>query len=679
MKPVTRRVTIFIIFSLLYFLPAHYAAQQNSGNYPTTKELNSVMRGIQQSNSSISKIHKLTESEGGIDVLLLEIGPETGSKTKSLPAVFVAANMDGTVPISSEAAVFLAKEIASDETVRKDLTWYILASGNPDAAGRYFAKPLFKDARNDRAFNDDKDELIDEDGFDDLNGDGMITKMRVKDPAGSYIPVESDPRMMRRADKSKGEKGIYKIYTEGIDNDSEGKYNEDPPGGVNINVNFPHLFKSFGKTSGAWPGSENESYAIMEFIYDHPEIAAVFAYGSVNWCIAPPKGGRKGAADLSNIKIPKRWAGRLGADPEKSYSMKEVMEMAQKMAPPGMTLTESMVASFLGLGAVVNPLSDDLKFYKKLSEQYKEFLKKRKLDSKRLDSTPAKDGSFELWSYYHLGVPTFAMDFWTLPKVEKKKKDENGLTLDNLEKMSPDEFVGLGEEKIAAFMKEIGAPERFKPSMVINMVKSGKMTPEKIAGMVKKMGGQKSKKNAGDGDEKTKSLLAFSDKVLGGKGFVDWKEFDHPTLGKVEIGGEVPFTENTPPLYMIDSLLSAQVPWTFEIIKKLPRLKFLKSKVTAKGAGVFNVDLWIENTGYLPFPTAMGRRDENPAPAVVEFESGSVKFLSGKKRTPVRSLDGNSVKELSWIIQAEDDIGIPVRLPSKNVWNDSINISLGGK
>jgi len=215
--------------------------------------------------------------------------------------------------------------------------------------------------------------------------------------------------------------------------------------------------------------------------------------------------------------------------------------------------------------------------------------------------------------------------------------------------------------------------------MVINMVKSGKMTPEKIAGMVKKMGGQKSKKNAGDGDEKTKSLLAFSDKVLGGKGFVDWKEFDHPTLGKVEIGGEVPFTENTPPLYMIDSLLSAQVPWTFEIIKKLPRLKFLKSKVTAKGAGVFNVDLWIENTGYLPFPTAMGKRDENPAPAVVEFESGSVKFLSGKKRTPVRSLDGNSVKKLSWIIQAEDDIGIPVKLTSKNVWNDSISISWGGE
>ena len=75
----------------------------------------------------------------------------------------------------------------------------------------------------------------------------------------------------------------------------------------------------------------------------------------------------------------------------------------------GVMLT--VIASFLGLGAVVNPQEEDLKFYKELSEKYKEFLKANKLDAKRLDPPQPKDGSFELWSYYHLGVPTFSLDF----------------------------------------------------------------------------------------------------------------------------------------------------------------------------------------------------------------------------------------------------------------------------
>jgi len=55
---------------------------------------------------------------------------------------------------------------------------------------------------------------------------------------------------------------------------------------------------------------------------------------------------------------------------------------------------------------------------------------------------------------------------------------------------------------------------------------------------------------AGDtkkGDLREQSLIAFSDEVLGGAGFVDWKEYDHPELGIVEIGGFMPFTDINPP------------------------------------------------------------------------------------------------------------------------------------
>ncbi|NOX19205.1 MAG: hypothetical protein GXO87_13105 [Chlorobi bacterium] len=660
------------------FFAVNLSAQTISfAEYHAPKASVKALKNLSDENGSISKIIEIAESPKENKVVMIEIGPEVNEKQKSLPAILVAANMDGTVPISTEAALYLAQMILEKPEARENMTWYILPVGNPDAAERYFSSPLYKDARNGKAFNDDKDDQTDEDGFDDLNKDGFITQMRVKDPSGRWIPVNENSPLMKRADAAKGEKGIYKLYSEGIDNDNDGKYNEDGKGGVNVNANFPQLFKSFTTTGGVWPGSEKESYNLMRFVSEHPEIAMTIAFGSTNWCMVPPKGGRRGSVDLNKIKIPKRIAKRFNADADKTYTMKEIMNMVQAFIPPGMEVTESMVASFLGLGAVINPLDKDLKYYKELNEKYKEYLKKNKLDAKRFDPASAKNGSFELWSYYQLGVPTFTMDFWTLPKPEKKKdKDDEGLSAEKIGKMSSDEFVALGEEKIAAFLKSAGAPPQYSASMVIGMVESGRITPEKIAEMMKKM--SKPKKDEKGGDEKEKALIEFSEKYLDGKGFVKWEKFKHPTLGEVEIGGAVPFVENTPPKFMIDSLLSGQVPWVLELTKKLPKLKILKTETKAKGAGIYEVSVWVENSGYLPFPTAMGERNQNVPPAVLTIEGKDVEFLSGKKRTPVNSLGGLANKEIKFLIKGKAGTKLTAKFESKNAWSDNLRIELGG-
>src|SRR4030067_381962 len=264
------------------------------------------------------------------------------------------------------------------------------------------------------------------------------------------------------------------------------------------------------------------------------------------------------------MSVPEQMAGFLNADPNRTYTMAEIMEMVEPIVPPGMEVTESMIASFLGLGAVVNPLEDDLKFYKELSEKFKEFLKAAKLDAKRLDPAPDKDGSFELWSYYHLGLPSFALDFWTLPEVKEEKKNEE-ITAEKLEKMTNEEFIALGEEKVDAFLKSVGAPDQFKAQQVLDLLKGGTMDKKKKAEMLKQMPKPPSEEGA---ETKDKALLTWSDKELEGRGFVDWKPFRHPTLGEVEIGGAVPFTDNTPPPRMIEGLLRGQGPPGFQIAKK---------------------------------------------------------------------------------------------------------------
>lgn len=673
------KTTLFFTL-LLLFAPAVSPGQQttlNYKNYHKPDEINTLFAKLAKQYDQVTRVHDLAVSPGERDLIILEIGNEITSAGKKAPAVFVAGNMEGTVPISSEASLFLADLILSDQSNYENLTWYILPCGNPDAAMHFFERPLVMDQRNDLKHNDDMDELTDEDGYNDLNKDGLITRMRVKDPEGIWVPVGSDPRLMRKADYSKGEKGIYKLYDEGVDDDRDGKFNEDVPGGVNVGINFPHLFKPFTATGGLWPGSVDESYQLMKFITDHPEIAATFTFGSTNFCLVPPKGGRKGSVDMDKIKIPERFAEMFDADPDKSYSMSEIIEMVQPMVPEGMEVNESMVAGFLGLGAVVNPMKEDLVFYKELSEKYKEYLKEKGAEYDRFDPEPAKDGSFELWSYYHLGIPTFSMDFWTLPKVKEKKEKGSGLTSEQLKKMSDEEFIALDREKISAYLKEIGAPKQFKADVVVNMVKGGKMTPAKIAEMAEKMKKHK-KPDEGKPDPEMKALVTFSDSVLNGKGFVNWTPYNHPALGEVEIGGPVPYTDNTPPEEMIDSLLNLQVPWVFEIVKKLPDLKILKTELKPKGAEIYELKIWIENKSYIPFPTAMGKRNQRPAPAVILLTEEDIELLSGNKRTAIDELPGLKNKKFTWLIKSEKNKTINIELKAVNAAGDKKQIKIGG-
>jgi hypothetical protein len=670
-----RRSASFLIpFILCLGLGPLAAADLAFDRYHKSEELTAAVQDLARANPGFAKVHILAKSPGGRELVLLEVGPETGKTAKAFPAVFIAANMEGTVPISGEAALYLAKLVCEKVDMRSDRTWYILPCGNPDAAAAYFGQPLRLDPRNARPRNDDQDDLTDEDGADDLDGDGLITQMRVRDPEGAWIPVPVEPRLMKKADGSKGEKGVWKLYPEGLDNDGDGQYNEDGPGGVNLGTAFPHLFKFHAPDSGAWSGSEPETFALLKFFDLHREVGLTFVFGETNFCLAPPRSSRKGETDLNQIKVPENIAGFINADPTRTYTIAEVMDMVRPLVPPGMEVTESLIAGFLGLGAVVNPLDDDLKFYKELSDKYKEFLKAAKLDAKRLDPAPDKDGSLELYAYYQLGLPSFALDFWTLPEV-KEEKAADEITPEKLEKMTNDEFIALGEEKIDAFLKASGAPDQFKAKQVIEGLKGGMMDTKKMAEMMKQM----PKKPSAEGtDPKEKALLAWSDKELGGKGFVAWKPFKHPTLGDVEIGGAVPFADNTPPAKMVDGLLKGQVPWVAEIAKKMARIKIADATVKRLGAGVYEVKVWVENTGDLPYPTAMGRRNGRVLPVIVTLGGQGFEIVQGKRRSLVPAVPAHGSQPVTWIVRAAKPIKLEVKAETRIAWGDSRTIDLGG-
>jgi hypothetical protein len=269
------------------------------------------------------------------------------------------------------------------------------------------------------------------------------------------------------------------------------------------------------------------------------------------------------------------------------------------------------------------------------------------------------------------------MDIWALPKPKQETRETSGITLESVEKMTSDEFLALGEEKINAFLKERKAPAQYNAKMIMGLLKGGQVTPAQMAGMMKQMPAIA----AGDekkGDPKETAHLAFSDKWLGGKGFVAWKPYNHPSLGQVEIGGFAPFSDNTPPPEIVDSLLSLHLPYIFELVKKLPKLQIGDTKLTDKGGGVYQLEAWITNDGYLPFPTAMGKRNKIPSPAIITIEGDGIEILSGKKRTPVIELGARKSVRYVWLVTSSRKGMMIMKLESKQAGTDSKQINIGG-
>jgi hypothetical protein len=582
--------------------------------YKSNSEVQIALNELQQKSPAKTALHRIADSPGGEPINVLEIGKDL----KNVPAVFVGANFEGKTPLSTEGALYLAKMLLDSSKYTQKIKWFILPLPNPDAAAGYFSKAKWERTVDDFEVNDDKDDQINEDGPEDLNGDGFITQIRVEDPEGTYIISDKDPRIMVKADPAKGERGKYKLYPEGLDNDGDGEINEDGPGGINVGINFPHLFKSNLKETGLWPGEAPEVYGIMKFIYKHPEICMVFTLGTSDFCMAPPRTGRKGGANMESVKVPARFANRIGADPDKSYTMAEVVEMFKSTMPsrPGREMTAETITDMMGLGAAVNPMDGDLKFYTDLSDKYKAFLKAKGCSLDRMAADPDKDGSFELWAYYHLGVPSFSMNLFTPPKPAEPKTRES-------------------------FSRDQSARTAVT-------------------------------------DDKDKTILAYIDNKLKGAGFAKWQPYQHPTLGKVEIGGIEPFVTSTPPAGQVDSLCKAQLPWLLQLSTKLPDLHLMKEVVTDLGAGVYRLELFIENKGVLPYPTAMGSRNKQPAPVIVVLEGENLQFLEGYKRTPVSDFGGNQVKKLTFTIKTDKNTVLKAHIESVTFNPEVKQIKIGG-
>ncbi|MDR0795596.1 MAG: hypothetical protein LBE79_06020 [Tannerella sp.] len=213
---------------------------------------------------------------------------DTGKATEKPAAFFEGGRHSGEVS-GVESTLWLMKHLiegyGKDPQITKIIdknTIYLRPVNNPDGHNLYMHTAQ-SNRSTVRPMDNDGDGLLDEDGPEDLNGDGYILQVRYKSPEGSYVIDPGDPkgRLMKRVEQGKGD---YNVESEGIDNDGDGRINEDGIGGLDLHRNYAENWRPMQEATGrGWtqggagefPLSESETRAVFTFLLANPNIYVV--------------------------------------------------------------------------------------------------------------------------------------------------------------------------------------------------------------------------------------------------------------------------------------------------------------------------------------------------------------------------------------------------------------------
>lgn len=256
------------------------------------------------------------ESVEGREMRVYTLNDPSTGPVESKPAMWVDANVHGNEVQGSEACVYLLwyllENHGTNERVDELLaraSFHVMPMVNPDGRHRWFrdAHSPHSSRTGHQPTDNDRDGKYDEDGPNDLDGDGHIVQMRKHVPGeGTHRLDPDDPRILIPVEPNdRGEKGDWiPLGTEGYDDDGDGRVNEDDSGGYDMNRAWPSSWRPNHVQYGAgpyplyWP----ETRCIADFLYESTNVAAVQSFHNMGGMILRGPGaeiyGRYPRADL---------------------------------------------------------------------------------------------------------------------------------------------------------------------------------------------------------------------------------------------------------------------------------------------------------------------------------------------------------------------------------------------
>lgn len=288
MGPIYKKIfTLALIFIFLTgAAPGHLFSMSvdlSFDHFYDHAELTRALQSLQSAYPQLMKLQSIGKSYQGKDIwVAIVTNPKTGTAEQK-PGYYIDGNIHGNEIQGAEVALYvvwyLLKNYGQSELATRLLderVFYVIPTMNPDSRDYFINLP--SDPNSPRSglmpYDSDRDGLADEDGPEDLDGDGSITMMRKRDPKGTHKPHPEDPRILIPV--KPGEKGEYILLgQEGVDNDNDGLINEDGPGGYDMNRNYGYNWQPdyVQRGAGDYPFCFPETQAVCNFLLAHPNIA----------------------------------------------------------------------------------------------------------------------------------------------------------------------------------------------------------------------------------------------------------------------------------------------------------------------------------------------------------------------------------------------------------------------
>ncbi|HPW17264.1 MAG TPA: M14 family metallopeptidase [Candidatus Aminicenantes bacterium] len=264
--------------------------EMDFAHYHTYDEIVHFLRKWAADHPNLVDLYSVGKSFEGRDIWQITITNKATGKDTDKPAMFIEGNRHSGEVTAAECALWFAWHILSGYGKDPALTklvdtkaLYVRPKNNPDGSELYL-NTAQTNRSTVRPYDDDGDGLLDEDPAEDLDGDGFILQMRQKVEPGKGTmmidPQDPSGRLMVRAPAGRGD---YNVFPEGIDNDGDGRTNEDGVGGLDLHRNYPENWRPMpgleltgrGWTQGGageFPLSEPETRAVFSFLLEHPNV-----------------------------------------------------------------------------------------------------------------------------------------------------------------------------------------------------------------------------------------------------------------------------------------------------------------------------------------------------------------------------------------------------------------------
>ena len=508
-------------------------------------EMTRILRAYEKEYPNLIRLESIGKSHEGRDVWLLRMTNFKSGSDAEKPALWVDANLHASEVTGSTAALYLIHSLVTgykkDETVTRALdtrAFYIVPRVNPDGAEWALADRPKEIRSSTRPYPYVEAAIEGLDASEDVDGDGRILQMRIKDPNGAWKVHPDHPRLMIRRDPVEIGGEYYRVLTEGFMTNYDGvtiKVNP-PREALDLNRNFPANWRTESEQYGAgdFPTSEPEALNLVRFIFENRNITGTVSYHTFSGVLL------RGMAEKPDDE----------QIPEDIWTL-------QKIGAKGREITG----------------------YPDIS-MFHEF---------RYHPKQVTTGAFDEWSYEHRGIYAWTVEFW-----------------------NPVKEAGIENAKYIDWYREHPVEDDVK-------------------------------------------ILRWNDTVLDGKGYVDWYEFDHPQLGKLELGGWdfLHMWANVPPEFL-EREISRFPEWIVWHALIAPELGLRDVTVAPLGAETYNIRLVVENRGWLPTyvsKKALERKVSRGVLVEIKLPKGA-KLLSGKEREEAGELAGRDQLPASFVFES---------------------------